>query len=154
MRRAFVLVAIVAAAAGIGGCNLVDSGTNLVNGKEQFVANCGACHVLNRAGTRGVTGPNLDEAFQRARKDGFGQSTFEGLVHAQILHPAINPQYDPVTRQQAASMPAKLVTGAIVRLGFGFWRGLNLDSFLGWPLRYFVIRGAGIRIGFVYLGPI
>jgi plastocyanin len=66
--------------------------------------------VLERAGATGVVGPNLDEAFQRARKDGFGESTFEGLVHAQILHPAINPQIDPVTKRKA-SMPAGLVTG-------------------------------------------
>ena len=64
------------------------------------MANCGSCHVLARAGATGVIGPNLDEAFQRARKDGFGESTFEGIVHAQILNPALNPQIDPVTRQQ------------------------------------------------------
>jgi plastocyanin len=110
MRRALLLAGIVAAAAGAGGCNLADSGTNLVNGKEQFVAKCSSCHVLARAGATGVTGPNLDQAFQRARKDGFGESTFEGLVHAQILHPARNPQVDPETRRRT-SMPPKLVTG-------------------------------------------
>jgi mono/diheme cytochrome c family protein len=105
-----LLAGIIAASVVLGGCNLADSGTNLVNGKEQFVAKCASCHVLERAGATGVVGPNLDEAFQRARKDGFGESTFEGLVHAQILNPAINPQVDPVTRRRA-SMPAKLVTG-------------------------------------------
>lgn len=110
MRRALLLAGIVTAAAAVGGCNLADSGTNLVNGKEQFVAKCASCHVLKRAGATGVIGPNLDEAFQRARKDGFGESTFEGLVHAQILNPAKNPQIDPGSRRQA-SMPAKLVTG-------------------------------------------
>ena len=110
MRRALVLAGILAAAVVVGGCNLADSGTNLVNGKEQFVAKCGSCHALARAGTTGVTGPNLDEAFQRARQDGFGESTFEGLVHAQILNPARNPQVDPVTGREAI-MPADLVTG-------------------------------------------
>ena len=110
MRRGGVFAALLAATAVLGGCSLTDSGTNVVNGKEQFVAKCGSCHTLARAGTTGVTGPNLDEAFQRARKDGFGESTFEGLVHAQILHPAKNPQTDPVTKRQA-SMPAGLVTG-------------------------------------------
>jgi len=94
----------------LAGCNLADSGTNVVNGKEKFVEHCSRCHVLARAGATGVTGPNLDEAFQRARKDGFGESTFEGLVHAQILHPAINPQIDPVSKREA-SMPAGLVKG-------------------------------------------
>jgi mono/diheme cytochrome c family protein len=110
MRRALLLAGIVTASAALGGCNLADSGTNLVNGKEQFVAKCASCHVLERAGATGVTGPNLDEAFQRARKDGFGETTFEGLVHAQILNPAINPQRDPETRREA-TMPPKLVTG-------------------------------------------
>ena len=110
MRRALLLAGICAAAAAVGGCDLADSGTNLVNGKEKFVEKCSSCHVLARAGATGVTGPNLDEAFQRARQDGFGESTFEGLVHSQILDPAKNPQIDPVSRRQT-EMPAKLVTG-------------------------------------------
>lgn len=31
-------------------------------GRELFVANCGACHTLEAAGTQGAIGPNLDEA--------------------------------------------------------------------------------------------
>ena len=31
-------------------------------GQELFVANCGACHTLDAAGTQGAIGPNLDEA--------------------------------------------------------------------------------------------
>ena len=111
MRRVLLLAGIVLAATGVGGCNLADSGTNLVNGKEKFVETCARCHVLARAGATGVVGPNLDEAFQRARKDGFGESTFEGLVHKQILFPAIRPQYDPKTGKELPLMPAKLVTG-------------------------------------------
>ena len=37
----------------------VDS--NLQEGKDLFVTNCGACHTLAKAGTDGVVGPNLDE---------------------------------------------------------------------------------------------
>jgi plastocyanin len=74
------------------------------------VEHCSRCHVLARAGANSPIGPNLDEAFQRARQDGFGESTFEGLVHAQILNPAINPQVDPITKRRS-EMPAKLVTG-------------------------------------------
>lgn len=110
MRRAVLLVGISIAGTGVGGCNLADSGTNVVNGKEQFVAKCSSCHTLARADATGVTGPNLDEAFQRARQDGFGQSTFEGIVYAQILHPARNPQRDPETGRETI-MPANLVTG-------------------------------------------
>jgi plastocyanin len=111
MRRALLLAGIVVAAAGVGGCNLVDSGTNLVNGKEQFVDKCGSCHVLARAGTTGVTGPSLDAAFERARQDGFGESTFEGLVYAQIDSPNRNPSVDPATGRDEAVMPADIVTG-------------------------------------------
>jgi plastocyanin len=111
VRHALVLAVIAAAAAGVGGCNLVDSGTNVVNGKEQFVANCGSCHVLARAGTTGVVGPNLDAAFQRAREDGFGESTFEGLVYAQIDSPNRNPSVDPETGREQPVMPADIVTG-------------------------------------------
>ena len=111
VRNGFVAAAIVAAAAGVGGCELTDSGTNLVNGKEKFIEECSSCHVLARAEARGVTGPNLDQAFQRARQDGFGESTFEGLVHQQILNPAINQQRDPQTGRALPLMPADLVTG-------------------------------------------
>ena len=108
VRNALLLAGIAVVA---GGCNLADSGTNTVNGKEQFIANCGSCHVLARAGTTGVVGPNLDEAFQRARQDGFGESTFEGLVHAQIQSPNRNVSYDPETGEPQPLMPADLVTG-------------------------------------------
>ena len=30
-------------------------------GKELFVTNCGACHTLEKAGTDGIVGPDLDE---------------------------------------------------------------------------------------------
>jgi plastocyanin len=111
VRSSFALVGLVVSAAMLGGCQVADSGTNLVNGKEQFVAKCGSCHILNRAGTKGVVGPDLDQAFARAREDGFGQDTFEGIVHRQILQPAIRAQVDPQTGKTLPLMPAKLVTG-------------------------------------------
>jgi uncharacterized cupredoxin-like copper-binding protein/cytochrome c2 len=107
-------VAVVAAAAllaGLSGCQLKSSGDNLVAGKKSFVAKCGSCHTLARAGTTGVTGPNLDEAFQRARFDGFGQSTFAGVVRRQINQPAREAQADPATGKVLPAMPAKLYTG-------------------------------------------
>jgi plastocyanin len=101
-------IGVMALLAGCGG--LTDRGDNVVNGKQQFVAKCGSCHILNRAGTKGVTGPNLDQAFARARQDGFGDSTFEGIVHRQIGQPARRPQVDPETGKESY-MPADLVTG-------------------------------------------
>jgi mono/diheme cytochrome c family protein len=35
--------------------------SNLEEGKELFVTNCGACHTLAKAGTDGVVAPNLDD---------------------------------------------------------------------------------------------
>ena len=96
---------------GCGGLGLTDSGDNVVNGKQLFVAKCGSCHVLERAATKGVTGPNLDQAFARARADGFGESTFRGMVLRQILHPAKGAQTDPKTGKPLPTMPANLVTG-------------------------------------------
>ena len=90
---------------GVSGCQLVDDGDNLVAGKQVFVQKCGSCHTLNRAGTTGVTGPNLDEAFQQARKDGFGESTFAGVVKTQIYNPARNAQRDPKTGKRLSEMP-------------------------------------------------
>src|SRR5918998_2543784 len=95
----------------MSGCGgVTDRGDNVVNGKQLFVAKCGSCHILNRAATKGVTGPNLDQAFARARQDGFGESTFQGIVHRQIEIPARTAQIDPVTGKKA-QMPANLVKG-------------------------------------------
>ena len=104
-------VGIVVAAIALSGCSIGAREPDLVNGKEQFVQKCGACHVLERAGTTGVSGPDLDEAFARARADGFGQSTFEGVVHGQIENPNLDTQIDPKTGEELALMPPDLVTG-------------------------------------------
>ncbi|CAN5523930.1 hypothetical protein BH20ACT15_BH20ACT15_06740 [soil metagenome] len=34
--------------------------SDLQEGKDLFVTNCGSCHTLYKAGTDGVVGPNLD----------------------------------------------------------------------------------------------
>jgi plastocyanin len=73
---------------------------DLIAGKRLFVQKCGSCHVLNRAQTKGTTGPDLDAAFAQAVKDGLERSGIRGAVHGWILHP--NPE---------SPMPAKLVKG-------------------------------------------
>ena len=93
------------------GCELKDDGDDLVNGKTMFVENCSQCHTLARAGARGVVGPNLDAAWQRAEHDGFGRSTFKGIVHRQIEEPNRRPQVDPTTGKVMAAMPANVVKG-------------------------------------------
>jgi mono/diheme cytochrome c family protein len=88
----------VAIALPLGACGRDEP--DLENGKAQFVEKCGSCHVLNRAGTAGTTGPDLDTSFQTALADGMDRDTVEGIVHRQILHPRIDSQ-----------MPAGLVKG-------------------------------------------
>ena len=51
-------------------------------GKELFTQRCGACHILENAGTKGVQGPNLDLAFKQSVADGLGRSTIEGVVRS------------------------------------------------------------------------
>lgn len=109
-RRIRWLGALVAAAALVvaaSGCGdeLRSQRADTVRGKELFVQKCGACHVLARANTKGTVGPDLDQAFQQAIKDGFKRSTIRGVVHGQILYP--NQNVD----EKQLIMPAKLVTG-------------------------------------------
>jgi plastocyanin len=102
LRAAFAGLAAVGAALALSACsahNEADN-ANLIAGKQLFVQKCGSCHVLARAQTKGTTGPDLDEAFQRALKDGMKRSDFAGAIHGQILHP-----------NRMGVMPAKLVTG-------------------------------------------
>jgi uncharacterized cupredoxin-like copper-binding protein len=105
------VVAGCVAAVGLGGCTLKSGGADLAQGKQDFVKGCGTCHTLARAGSKGTVGPNLDEAFRRAREDGMKSSTFMGVVERQILNPNINPQVDPQTGKDLPSMPAKIFTG-------------------------------------------
>jgi len=117
MRRELaVIVGVVSASFALAGCQLKSSGANVVNGKQLFVQECGACHTLERAGTTGTSGPNLDAAFAQARVDGLGESTFEGVVYGQILHPNRNPQLDPQEPSKTTpQMPADIVTGQDAR---------------------------------------
>jgi plastocyanin len=118
MRRggyAWVVASLAAASAGLGGCTLKSSGDDVVQGKAQFVDKCGTCHTLARAGTKGTVGPNLDEAFRRARQDGMKSSTFMGVVERQIENPNLNDQIDPQTGKVLPKMPANIVTGDAAR---------------------------------------
>jgi plastocyanin len=109
--RVWMLLAGGFALVALTGCELKDDGDNLVNGKTLFVEQCSRCHALARANASGVVGPDLDQAWQRASRDGLGRSTYEGVVYQQILHPNQNPQVDPATGEEQELMPADLVTG-------------------------------------------
>lgn len=105
----FAVIAILAALL-VAGCGN-DSKPDLVNGKTLFVEKCGACHVLERAGTKGVSGPNLDDAFRSARADGMHPGTIASVVKGQIALPG--PTGVDVPDQYV--MPADLVTGSDAR---------------------------------------
>src|SRR4051812_18359685 len=98
--RALLVIAGAALLVALAGCQAKQGQPDLVNGKKLFVQKCGSCHILSRANSKGTTGPNLDQAFNRALKDGFKRDTVESVVEKQILYPNLN-----------GVMPAKLVTG-------------------------------------------
>ncbi|HEY3190205.1 MAG TPA: c-type cytochrome, partial [Solirubrobacteraceae bacterium] len=101
LRLAIAALVVTGAALALSACSTQPGGNaNVIAGKQLFVQKCGSCHVLARAQTKGTTGPNLDEAFQRSIKDGMERSGVRGVVHGWILHP-----------NQNGVMPAKLVTG-------------------------------------------
>jgi plastocyanin len=101
LRAAFAGLAAAAASVLLSACTPhAESDANVIVGKQLFVQKCGSCHVLGRAQTKGTTGPNLDEAFQQALKDGLERSGIRGAIHGWILHP-----------NREGVMPAKLVTG-------------------------------------------
>jgi mono/diheme cytochrome c family protein len=106
MPPAALTAALVAAAPLLTACGSIkDPSADVVAGKQLFVQKCGSCHTLNRAGTKGTTGPNLDEAFQQSLKEGFGETAVRGVIYKQILYP------DRLPNSQGVKMPPKLVSG-------------------------------------------
>ena len=103
--RGALLAACGVLALAVAGCGSVKHGesANLVQGKQEFVAKCGACHMLARADTKGTVGPNLDVAFQQSLAEGEGRSTIPGVVRYQVEYP--NPQN---------VMPKNLANGTVL----------------------------------------
>src|SRR3954454_24408281 len=112
MRRFALSAALFAITAGLSACQVADEGDNLVAGKTACVQKCGSCHKLQRAGTTGVTGPDLDQAFVRSLEDGFNRKTVRGVVRRQIQQPNRRPQIsvaNPQDNKPGALMPADLL---------------------------------------------
>ncbi len=112
-----MLVAAAASMMLISGCTLKHPSANVVAGKELFVAKCGACHTLRRAGTTTDIGPNLDDAFAQDRADGVKSASIEGLVNYWIQYPdteGVMPA-DLYKGQQAQNVAAYVATVAAVR---------------------------------------
>jgi plastocyanin len=76
----------------------------LIEGKQAFVAKCGACHALARANTKGAVGPNLDEAFRASIEEGERRSAVRSVVEGQVEHP-----------NRYGVMPSGLASGATLK---------------------------------------
>jgi mono/diheme cytochrome c family protein len=100
----FVLAAAAAGLAVLPGCDLQET-ADVENGRTLFVERCGTCHAFKEAGTQAEIGPDLDSAFQAARRAGMDSDTIEGVVESQIANPRVTSPDSP------AYMPANLVEG-------------------------------------------
>jgi mono/diheme cytochrome c family protein len=116
------LLALVALAATVivaSGCGTTTADVD--RGRVLFTQKCGGCHVLAQAGTAGIVGPDLDDAFAAARESGQNSDTIEGVVKAQVELPR------PNNGNPAVSMPADIVTGQDledVAAYIGMWAGV------------------------------
>ena len=130
MRRPLAILALTAVLGGTAlaasGCG-VQSGVaasgqaNLANGKTLFTSTCGGCHTLADAGTKGVIGPNLDDAYLQPRMSGFNDTSFEALVREQIQlgFPLASPTPMPpglLSGQNAQDVAAYVASVAAVSL--------------------------------------
>jgi mono/diheme cytochrome c family protein len=95
-------VSAVAVALSLAACGREEA--DLSNGKAQFVQKCGSCHALDRAGTQGQTGPDLDAAFRASLRSGMDRDTVQGVVRDQIANV-----------RRGSTMPEDLVTGEDAR---------------------------------------
>lgn len=94
------------AASGCGTTGLSEAGSgDTTLGKELFKSKCGQCHTLADAGTKGVIGPNLDDAFRQSRADGLGVGTIRAVVRNQISYAVEEPTTG------SPGMPRDIVTG-------------------------------------------
>jgi mono/diheme cytochrome c family protein len=103
-RNLATIAAVALLTLAAAGCAVKHPVTDLVRGKQLFVAKCGACHTLSHANTTGTTGPNLDDAFRQDRADGIKSASIEGLVDFWIQYPNANPD-------SGAVMPPMLYKG-------------------------------------------
>jgi mono/diheme cytochrome c family protein len=99
--RSLIVGGVVAMVALVlGGCAVKHPVSNVVQGKQLFVAKCGSCHTLAHAQTAGTIGPNLDDAFRQDRADGVKSTSIQGLVSYWIQYP-----------NNTGVMPAQLYKG-------------------------------------------
>jgi mono/diheme cytochrome c family protein len=112
--RTLVALLATAAALVVAGCG--EDEPDLANGKKLFAGEgqCGSCHALARAGTKGSVGPDLDKSFAQLLSDGMKRSTIEGTVENQIAHPRRSSSMKPglVKGQDARDVSAYVAYAA------------------------------------------
>lgn len=87
-----VAATLVFAACGTGG--YVEGGSQGA-GRQLFMdGQCAGCHTLADAGSTSTIGPNLDDAFAQARRDGMTTDTFRQVVAGQVKFPIEDPSTD------------------------------------------------------------
>jgi mono/diheme cytochrome c family protein len=88
-----VIAAVALLASGCGAVGRVTQG-DASHGKELFMTaakpgdpTCASCHTLADAKAVGVVGPNLDDAFESDKQQGFSEQTIKDVVRGQIAYP-------------------------------------------------------------------
>lgn len=106
--RLAIIVLALAGSVAMAGCDASEN-ADTERGRALFLAKCGTCHTLAKAGSTAEVGPDLDAAFAQARVDGMDNDTIEGVVQTQIESPRFVEKgannYDKVY------MPAEIVSG-------------------------------------------
>lgn len=119
IRLSFSLLAVGVISLVASGCGTTTA--NVDRGRTLFIQKCGNCHILAQAGTAGVIGPDLDDAFAASREIGADEDTIAGVVIPQVENPR------PSNDNPEVSMPANIVTGQDledVAAYIGRWAGV------------------------------
>jgi mono/diheme cytochrome c family protein len=99
--------------AGCGGAETTSQqAADTSNGKLLFVQKCGSCHTLGDAATLSQVGPSLDNAFRRAREEGFAESTIFRITLDQIDLAVAPMPPDLVEGQEAVDVAAYVASAA------------------------------------------
>jgi mono/diheme cytochrome c family protein len=112
-RRALLGLALISGVVLAAGCgSSAKNADDLAKGKQQFTQLCGGCHMLADAGTKGTTGPNLDDAFGASRDAGFHPNGMKQLVEQWIQLAQPPMPRNLVSGQDAANIAAYVASVA------------------------------------------